>query len=63
MYILVQESESKALKVNVSKTQVIVVFKEDAQVSANIVIKNVRNFKYLGSSKSEDSRSDRDINA
>ena len=66
--ILVRESESKGLRVNVSKTQVLVVSKGDTQVPANIVVndqrlKQVQNFKYLGSIISEDGRSDSDINA
>ena len=66
--ILVRESESKGLRVNALKTQVLVVSKGDIQVPANIVVNNqqlkqVRNFRYLGSTISEDGRSDSDINA
>ena len=65
--ISVPESESKGLKVNVSMTHVMMVSIGDAQVPADIVIndqrlKQVQNFKYLGSTISGDGRRDCDIN-
>ena len=64
---LVGESESKGLKVNASKTQVLVISKGETLMPANIIVnseslKQVRNFKYLGSTISDDGRSDSDIN-
>ena len=66
--IVVRESASRGLKVNAAKTQVMVISKGDTQVPANIVannqqLKQVRNFKYLGSTISEDGRSEPDINS
>ena len=65
--ILVQESESKGLKVNVSKPHMLVVSRGDAPVPSDVVIndqrlKQVQNFKYLGSTISGDGRRDCDIN-
>ena len=66
--ILVRESESKGLRVNAAKAQVLVISKSVAQVPANIFINNqqlkqVQSFKYLGSTISEDGRSVLDMNA
>ena len=63
--ILVRESEYKGLRVNAAKTQVLVVSKRDA-FPTNIYVngqqlKQVRSFKYLGSTISEDGRCDSDI--
>ena len=63
---LVMESERRGLKVNFSKTKVLVVRKGDEQIDARIKIhsnnlEQVKSFSYLGSILTEDGRCDKEI--
>ena len=63
---VVRESNAKGLNVNITKTQVMVISKSDAEVTANITIQGkrleqVHRFSYLGSIIAQDGRCDKEI--